>query len=241
MYDRLEGEDLHDHEVLEILLFNVCPRINTNPLAHSLLDRFITLSNVFNASLDELMSVKGVGENVANFLKTVGLCAMRTGAVGNAPSLKTVTDCRRFVHVRFAEAREEKIELYFVDKASRVFRIYTFSSGEKSRAAVDIDAIARSIALSHPHGIIVAHNHLEGQAEPSSYDDTFTRMLQFMSIMNGSTLLDHLIFRDGEEIFSYKDTSILDLIKRDCTWDAFERWITQMTKEFRVKYSMLYK
>ena len=33
MYAKLKNDDgLHDHEVLEILLFNAFPRVNTNPV-----------------------------------------------------------------------------------------------------------------------------------------------------------------------------------------------------------------
>ena len=47
-------DDLYDHELLEILLFFVCPRKNTNPLAHELLDRFGSLKEVFNATDEEI-------------------------------------------------------------------------------------------------------------------------------------------------------------------------------------------
>ena len=72
MYEKLEnGDDLFDHEVLEILLYAVCPRINTNPLAHKLMDRFVTLYNVLNASVKELKGVDGVGDAVAKYLRSV--------------------------------------------------------------------------------------------------------------------------------------------------------------------------
>ncbi len=48
-------ESLEDHEFLELLLFNVIPRQNTNPIAHSLIERFGSLGGVFEASYDELI------------------------------------------------------------------------------------------------------------------------------------------------------------------------------------------
>ena len=61
-------ENFDKHEVLEILLYNCIPRANTNELAHRLIDRFKTVGRVLQASQEELMSVKGVGENTAHYL-----------------------------------------------------------------------------------------------------------------------------------------------------------------------------
>ena len=50
MYEKLNnGDDLFDHELLEILLFGACPRINTNPMAHALLERFVSISEIGRA------------------------------------------------------------------------------------------------------------------------------------------------------------------------------------------------
>lgn len=226
MYEKLKnGDDLFDHELLEILLYNVCPRVNTNPMAHALLDRFASLSEVFNASIDELKEVDGVGDATAKFIKTVGLCAERAGSIGTSPVLKTAGDCRRFVDLRFRSKSEEYVELYFVNKAGRVQRIFNFTSSEKSRASADTDTIIRNTALSRPYGVIIAHNHIEGTAEPSAYDDNFTRVVQFICNMNGAALLDHFIYLSRDEIFSYKECGRLDKVKSLCNWEVFEKWI----------------
>ena len=226
MYEKLKnGDDLFDHELLEILLFSACPRVNTNPIAHALLDRFVTLSEVFNASVEELEEVDGVGKSVAKFIKTVGLCAERAGSVGNAPTLKTLGDCKRFIDLRLRGKTEEFVELYFLSKAGRVQRIFNYTSSEKSRAAANIDTVARNIALFRPHGIIIAHNHMDGTENPSEYDDNFTRIVQFICNMNEVSLLDHLIYLNRECIFSYKDCGRLDKVKDFCSWGTFEKWI----------------
>ncbi len=226
MYEKLEnGDDLFDHEVLEILLYSACPRINTNPLAHKLLDRFVTLYDVLNASVEELKEVEGVGDSVARFLKTVGVSAERAGRIGNSPSLKTFGDCKRFLHLRFFNKTAENIELYFTDRAYRVRRIFSFTSDEKSRASADVDKIARNVALSHPANVIIAHNHVDGTVLPSEYDDDFTRVVQFVCNMNGVQLADHFIYRNKDEIYSYRDEGRLDKIKDFCSWKNFEKWI----------------
>ena len=230
MYEKLEnGVDLYDHELLEILLYNICPRVNTNPISHALLERFVTLSNIFEASIEELKEVEGVGENVARYLKTVGAVAERAGSVGNAPTLKTFGDCKKFMNVRFKDRSAECIELYFVNQAYRVTRIFTYSTSEKSRAGVNMDVIARSVALGRPYGIIIAHNHLSGTENPSHRDDEFTHAVQFICNMNGIMLLDHIIYYRHEKFFSYRDNGMLDKTKSAYNWDSFEKWIKTLS------------
>lgn len=226
MYEKLKnGDDLYDHELLEVLLYNACPRINTNPLAHALLNRFVSLSEVFNASIDELKEVEGVGNSVAKYLKTVGLCAERAGSIGNSPTLKTFGDCKRFITLRLKDKTEEFIELYFINKAGRVERILNYTTSEKSRAAADIDAVARNIALARPYGVIIAHNHVSGTKNPSAHDDAFTRAVQFMCNMNDAVLYDHLIYYGKEDVFSYRESGRLNEVKDFCSWATFEKWI----------------
>ena len=61
-----------DHELLEILLFYALPRKDTNALAHRIIRRFGSLDKVFNSSKDELKSVEGVGDKIANLIILVG-------------------------------------------------------------------------------------------------------------------------------------------------------------------------
>ena len=226
MYAKLNsGDSLFDHELLEILLFSACPRVNTNPISHALLDRFVTLSKVFDASIEELKEVDGVGESTARFIKTVGLCIERSGVISNAPTLKTPEDCKKFIDVRLKGKAEEYVELYFVDKGFKLQRIFNYTSSEKSRATANADNIARNISLLRPYGVIIAHNHVNCPKNPSSYDDDFTRVVQFICSMNDAMLLDHYIYSSRDEIFSYRNEGRLDKVKDICSWESFEKWI----------------
>ena len=73
-----EGFDsFEDHNILELLLFFAIPRKDTNEIAHALIRRFGSFSRVFEASVEELRSVEGVGEHAAYLLKTYPAVAKR--------------------------------------------------------------------------------------------------------------------------------------------------------------------
>lgn len=64
-------DNYRPHEVIEQLLFGVLPRVNTNPIAHDLIDRFGSVKGVLCAPIDELRRVDGVGERTAEYIASV--------------------------------------------------------------------------------------------------------------------------------------------------------------------------
>ena len=72
LYDRLKEGKIFEHEMVELLLFNAVPRQNTNALAHRLLAKFGTVKGIFQASVEELETVEGVGRSVAGYLHLFG-------------------------------------------------------------------------------------------------------------------------------------------------------------------------
>lgn len=74
MRERFLGSGLdrfEPHEVLELLLFEYIPVVNTNPIGHALIDRFGSVKNVLTASYDELLEVPGIGPKAAEGILTV--------------------------------------------------------------------------------------------------------------------------------------------------------------------------
>jgi len=59
-----EGLDgFEDHQILELLLFYAIPRRDTNELAHSLINKYGSLSGVLEADPKDLATTSGLGEN----------------------------------------------------------------------------------------------------------------------------------------------------------------------------------
>ena len=58
----------HDYEALELLLTFAIPRRDVKPVAKELIKRFKGLRGVFDAGMDELASVPGVGVHSAVLL-----------------------------------------------------------------------------------------------------------------------------------------------------------------------------
>ena len=67
-YEREGAVGLEPHEMLELFLFDVIPRRNTNTTAHLLINRFGSLYGVFTSPYDELVKVDGVGDKTARYI-----------------------------------------------------------------------------------------------------------------------------------------------------------------------------
>ena len=64
-YEREGLKHFQPHEVLELVLTYSIPRINVNPIAHRLIKNFGSIHRVFDASIEELCFVEGVGKRTA--------------------------------------------------------------------------------------------------------------------------------------------------------------------------------
>lgn len=221
MYEKLKsGDNLFEHELLEMLLFNAYPRRNTNPIAHALLAAFGSISGVLNADVAELCTVDGVGESVALYLKCIGECTRRsTTAVSGLVALKSYEDFKKFVRLRMRGKTEEVLELYCLEKSGRIKKTFTFTSGDHGKVEVDSDKVVRLISTVKPYGLLVAHNHLGGSSAPSENDDRFTKEIQVLCSMSNVQLCDHCIYASDNDVFSYFLSGKIDKIKSEYSFD----------------------
>lgn len=209
------GDNLYEHELLEILLFNAYPRRNVNPVAHALLSRFASIKEVLSAGVDELCAVEGVGKNVALYLNCVGRCLKFGNECSGFAVIDNVAAFKNFIAPRFRGKSNEEIEIYFLDKNGRVKRIASFTSNDADSVTVAPDELIKMIAVYKPYGLFAAHNHINTGAFPSAADDDFTKKLQLICSMNNVRLYDHCIYASGDDIYSYYLSNRIDGIIED--------------------------
>jgi DNA repair protein RadC len=209
------GDNLYEHEILEVLLFNAYPRRDVNPIAHALLSRFAGIKEILSADVDELCSVEGVGRNVALYLKCMGKCLELCGGCDNFGIVKNTEQFKKMISMRFRGKSNEFLELYFLDKGGRVKRICTFTSHDADRVDIPPEEIVKLISVHKPYGIFVAHNHVNYPSAPSVADDRFTKQLQIICSINNVKLYDHCIYSGDDDIYSYFLSDRIEAIKQE--------------------------
>ncbi len=76
-FNEIGGESLRDYELLELILFQAIPRVDTKPIAKALLARFGSFAEVLAAPAARLVEVKGVGDRAAHHLKVTYAATQR--------------------------------------------------------------------------------------------------------------------------------------------------------------------
>lgn len=206
MYQRIaSGDSLQEHEILEVLLFPVIPRRNTNDIAHRLIEAFGNLNQVFHAETDKLKTVEGVGETTANFLWATGQCIDRFIASPNEalPSAYNFKTFSEFLRARYEFAEQEYMEIYALKKDGGFNFCWKHSSDEADKVRIKPDEIAGFVAKFKPKEIILVHNHLCKNSNPSPADDDFTKYFLAMISFYEIKLLDHVIVSPAG-VYSYR-------------------------------------
>lgn len=196
-----------DHKLLELLLFYVNPRSDTNPLAHELLDRFGSLAGVLDAAPEELQKVKGVGEHAAVLFKAAKELAGRylTARTQVDDIARGPRDYYALLRPYFFGARNEQLCLLCLDGKNKVLGIRRLGEGSVNAVSVTTRLIAEAALSLNASGVVLAHNHVSGIAFPSADDIATTEGLASILSRLGIELEDHVIFVD-DDMVSLRDS-----------------------------------
>lgn len=182
------------HNALELLLFYSVPRADTNELAHRLIERFGSLSEVLNANPEELMKVPGVGKNTAVLLSMMPqLFSAYTNDVINSHKIVGSEAIEKYIVGRFCCTNSEKVLLVCLDNRFRMLSCDTVGEGSVNFSVVDRRRIVETVLRHNATAAMIAHNHPRGYALPSPEDVTTTSEIAKMLEGIGVRLIDHII------------------------------------------------
>ena len=197
-----EGLDgFTDIQVLELLLFYVVPRKDTNPIAHDLLDRFGSLARVLDAPVIRLTEVSGISENGATFLKLVREIERRYAlSQGEEIILNTIEDCCEYLTRFFKSKRNETVFLLSLDAKLKLLSCREVGEGSVNYASVPIRRCVEMALEDGATSVILAHNHPSGLAVPSGDDIITTRRLAMALSAVEIQLVDHIVVADDDYV-----------------------------------------
>lgn len=189
------------HEVLEMYLFYAIPRKDTNTLAHKLLNRYITISGVCDAPLDELMKDFSLSQSAAVFLKM--LPQMSRLYIQSKTSKDNAIDDERIGEMfmsMFIGRNEECVALILGDAKGKLLFSDIITKGSVDSTSAPVRKIV-DIALRHnARCAFVAHNHPSGSALPSSEDIRATATIKNTLQSVGVVLVDHYIITTDDYV-----------------------------------------
>lgn len=191
-----------DVQALELLLFYAIPQKDTNPIAHALLDRFGSLSQVLDAPLEALKKVPGISDHSASLLRLVTELA-RFYQVDSAQRTEVLTSldaCGRYLVPRFFGRKVETVFLLCLDAKCKVLCCREIGEGSVNAASISVRKVVEAALSANATTVVLAHNHPSGVALPSADDVQTTRRIAAALSAVEVKLIDHIVVAEGDFI-----------------------------------------
>lgn len=203
-------KNFDDHQVLELLLYYAIPRGDINEVAHALMDEFgNSLSAVFDASIEDLCKVKGIGQNSAVLIKLMPQLFNKYETdklkKKDAP-LNSAELVAKYASKFFKGYTEERLYLMCLDSKCNLLDFREISQGNMKRTPVDIGLIAKTAFENNATSLILVHNHPSGIMAPSKADVDITIRIESIIHDLGMRLSDHIIIGNGDDYFSFRSS-----------------------------------
>ena len=204
-------DSFEEHEVLEMLLFFSVPRIDTNPLAHRLIEEFGSVQNVLSAEPQELKLVKGVGDNTAALISLFRNIRkyQNTQLIEKNIRFDATHEIGEFCVKYFSEHIDESAIMLSVDSKRRLKKVSVISTGTFSETAFYAEKIMKTALTVRAPLIVIAHNHPGGKLTPSTADKILTRQLYDLMDAVHIKLVDHIICNE-KHFTSLRECGLFD-------------------------------
>ncbi len=173
------AESLSTAELIAIILGNGSKDKPILQLAHEVVTRFGGLHQLAQATLSELLEIKGIGLTKAIQLQAVFNLGMRVSKQVKLAKYR-IEHPSHVYHLLKDELENEKREIFIAilqDIKGYVICHEIISIGNLSQALVHPREVFYSAIRHKAASFVVAHNHPSGDPTPSNQDFELTKML----------------------------------------------------------------
>jgi len=199
-------DGFHDYEVLELLLLYVIPRKDVKPIAKRLFTQFSTLAGVFDAQVEELQSIEGLGKESALYLKLLKAAhtSYLTADLADKPVFSSPEVVKNWLRLKLQGQSIEFFGALFTDQQNHCISSEILFEGTIDRAVVYPRTLIKRALELDAKGMIVFHNHPGGTALASEQDIELTRQLMEACNVLDIKLLDHFLLA-GKAVLSFQE------------------------------------
>lgn len=190
---------LSDAELLAIFLRTGIRGASAVDLARSLLKNFGSLAGLFAADRGKFCAIPGIGD--AKYVQLQAVIEMaRRALIADAKAgvnLSSPVSVRDFLRLQLQSRPVEIFVGIFLDAQNRVLEVEELFAGTLTQTSVFPREVVRRALHHNAAGMIFAHNHPSGVAEPSHADEALTQALKQALALVDVRVLDHFIIGKG--------------------------------------------
>ncbi len=190
---------LSDAELLAIFLRVGVRGRSAVDLGRDLIARFGSLAALLNAEPARDAAIPGVGIAKWAQLKAAAELGRRALAetARQVDALSSPAVVRDYLRLALGEREHEVFLVVFLDAQNRVIASDELFRGTLTQTSVYPREVVKAALRHNAAGVILAHNHPSGVAEPSQSDQSLTETLKRALALIDVRVLDHFIVGRG--------------------------------------------
>lgn len=208
-------ENISQHKVLEMMLFYAIPRKDTNEIAHRLINKFGSVSNVIKANISDLMGIEGISESSAAFLKLFAevnkMCLTETH--DKKLIFASPEEAGDYIMAKFYGEKDELFAVISINGSGEVIGFDLINDGSATTVGINCRKVLETVINRRAVSVILAHNHPGGLALPSGEDIASTKALISLLRNVGINVIDHFIICDDDYVSLAQSKDFCDIFK----------------------------
>ena len=201
---------LTDCELLAVTLGTGVSGRSAMAVARDTLARFGSVAALLAADIASLRAQRGVGAVCAARLKaTVELVSRGLlEEAANRDTLASPAAVRDYLRLTLAPLPHEAFVVLFLDSQNRLLAAREMFRGTLTQTSVYPREIVKAALAHNAAGVLFAHNHPSGVAEPSRADELLTASLKQALALVDIRTLDHFVVA-GTRLVSFAERGLL--------------------------------
>ena len=205
-------KNLSDKELLSIILKTGRKGKNVNELSIELLKK-IDIKDLQNVTLQELVSINGIGEVKAMELLAAIELGKRIWLKENnkLEKLENAEKIWKDSKYLFAGLKQEYFYCYYFNNKQELIKRKKLFIGTINSATTHTREVFKEAYLLSASFIVCLHNHPSNDVEPSKADILFTKALMKTGEIQGIPVIDHIIVGENKYFSFYENPDILNL------------------------------
>lgn len=209
---RLNGfAGFHDYEVVELLLTLARVRADTKGAAKDAVKAFGSVRGVFDASPEQLQTIRGIGANSALTIKLMRAFAeyyLGDRVLHDDVPLINSKAVADYLRLAIGSHDREEFRVVYMDAQNRPIGQETLFEGTLTSSVVYPREVFKKAFARGAASIILAHNHPSGCVDPSPEDRRITSDLILAASYMDVTILDHIVV-GADTHFSFADHGLI--------------------------------
>jgi len=167
------------------------------------------VQRIYKASVTELASVHGIGQQTAVRLKAALALGLKLHEPSEErPVINSPADAAALVQFEMSLLEQEYLKVILLDSRNRVIAIVEVYHGSVNNSQVRVGEVFKPAIQRLAPAMIVVHNHPSGDATPSPDDVAVTRAMVQAGKLLDVCLLDHLIIGGAGRFVSLKERGL---------------------------------